>query len=199
MAGQNIKTSYTTPVDTEKKRELLEAHSDRRQLNRQIRDKEVGHDYSKGGTYPEREPFHEREDAPAYGKGEKRTKKSSAPKKPTPPSRTEKAKGWLKERASAIASETQDLRPRGRAPSPMSTFGMGMPGGNMDLFGVGGFGGGRGLHGMMGADPFREMSPGRPAPAPQRKKKKKRQSQHRESGGSGPNMFGIPDSMKWMF
>ena len=202
MAGQTIKTYYKTPVDKEKeKREALQGHSDRRQINREIRDKEIGHDYSKGGTYPERKPFHEREDAPAYGRGEKRPKKSSAPKKPTAPapSRTEKAKGWLKDRATAIAHETQDLRPRRGTPSPMSTFGMGMPG-SSDMFGVGNFGGGRGLQGMMGADPFNEMSPRRPprpTPAPQRKKKRK--TQHREPSGGGPNMFGIPKSMKWMF
>lgn len=176
MAGQNInqniKTNYKTPAQTQKDAVIIKKHTERVALNREIRE--------------------EARDQSIIGKAKRAVE--GIKKNPT----TKKVGEFVRDRAEGIAHETRDLRPRGRAPSPMSTFGMGMPG-SPDLFGVGGFGGGRGLHGMMGADPFREMSPGRPAPAPQRKKKKKRQSQHRESGGSGPNMFGIPDSMKWMF
>jgi len=196
MAGQNIKTSYKTPVDKEKEKEAMRGHADRREINRNIRDTDQMIEHGKGGPPPK-----------GYTKWQvkeqEKRDKAKVKSKPTPaptPSRTEKAKGWLKDRATAIAHETQDLRPRGPAPSPMSTFGMGMPG-SPDMFGVGNFGGGGGLRGMMGADPFREMSPRRPprpTPAPQRKKKRK--TQHREPSGSrGPDMFGIPDSMKWMF
>lgn len=48
-----------------------QAHSDRRTSNREKRDSSIGHDYSHGGAYPEREPFHEREDAPLHGREEK--------------------------------------------------------------------------------------------------------------------------------
>jgi hypothetical protein len=116
-------------------------------------------------------------------------------KQPAIPSRTEKAKNWLKERSVAIAHETRDIRPRG---SVHGAMGMGLPS-NPDLFGVGSFGG---IHGMMGADPFHEMQPRRnPQPAPQRKKKRKAAKRRAPSQSGGmPGMgMGIPKGMKWMF
>jgi hypothetical protein len=131
-------------------------------------------------------------------------KRQDAEKKNPPakaPSKVDKAKNWIQERGRAIAHETQDLRPRGRGSSPMSTFGMGMPSGQ-DLFGVGGFGGGGGMQGMMGADPFHEMfqrqAPPPPRPAPRKKKGKRRRAP--SGGGAPPGMFGgIPKGMEWMF
>lgn len=124
----------------------------------------------------------------------KKRNESKEKEKLQEPSKTEKAKRWLQDRAESIAHETRDIRrPRG---NPMRSIGMGMPG-SSDLFGVGQFGG---IHGMMNADPFHEFSPRR-EPAPQRKKKRKRQNQHRAPAQpSGlPGMYGIPKSMKWMF
>ena len=172
MAGQNIKTSYTTPAQSQKDAAIIKKHHERVELNREIRE--------------------EARDQSIIGKAKRAVE--GIKKSPT----TKKVGKFVKDRAEGIAHETRDLRPRGRAPSPMSTFGMGMPG-NMDMFGVGGFGGGGGLQGMMGADPFKEMSPRRP-PRPTPARKKKRKSSHREpSGGGMPGMYGIPDSMKWMF
>ena len=174
MAGQNIKTNYKTPAQSQKDELIIKKHHERVALNREIRE--------------------EARDQSLIGKAKRAVE--GIKKSPT----TKKVGEFVKDRAEGIAHETQDLRPRRGAPSPMSTFGMGMPG-NMDMFGVGGFGGGGGLQGMMGADPFQEMSPRRPprpTPAPQRKKKRK--TQHREpSGGGMPGMYGIPKGMKWMF
>jgi hypothetical protein len=177
MAGQNInqniKTSYKTPEQTRKDAVIIKKHHERVALNREIRE--------------------EARDQSIIGKAKRAVE--GIKKNPT----TKKVGEFVRDRAEGIAHETQDLRPRRGAPSPMSTFGMGMPG-SPDMFGVGSFGGGSGLHGMMGADPFREMSPRRP-PAPRpASRKKKRKTTHREPKSGGmPGMFGIPDSMKWMF
>jgi hypothetical protein len=178
MAGQNIKTNYQTPAQTQKDAVIIKKHHERVALNREIRE--------------------EARDQSIIGKAKRAVE--GIKKNPT----TKKVGEFVRNRAEGIAHETQDLRPRRGAPSPTSTFGMGMPG-SPDMFGVGSFGGGGGLHGMMGADPFQEMFPRQapppPRPAPQRKKKRKRQTQHREpSGGAPPGMFGgIPKGMKWMF
>jgi hypothetical protein len=158
--GQNIKTSYKSPYDKDKREPDFEKHG-----------KLSGDD--EAVVYKKKNPVQ---------------------------TKTEKAKAWLKNRAEAIAQNTQDIRPRGRGPSPHTTLGMGLPA-NPDLFGVGAFGG---MHNMMGADPFHEMYPRRnPQPIPQRKKKRKGKRRApaapRSQGGMPGMMGGIPKHMKWMF
>jgi hypothetical protein len=126
---------------------------------------------------------------------EMKKRQDAEKKQPAQPSKTEKAKTWLKQRGEAIAHETRDLRPRH---NPMGNIGMGLPGG-ADVFGVGKFGG---IHNMMGQDPFHELYPRQAPPKPRSKRKRRvRKQQRAESMGGMPPMLGggIPKGMKWMF
>jgi hypothetical protein len=105
---------------------------------------------------------------------------------------TKRVGQFVKDRSEGIAHEMQPGPERAsrRSPPPMSR----LPQVAQDPFGVGGFGS---MHRVMQSDPFHELPRRNPVAPP---KKKRRRSPRRESsGGSGMDMMGIPDHMKWMF
>jgi len=170
MAGQNIKTSYKTPQQAQKDSQILKKNADRVAQNKAIRE--------------------EARDQSAIGKVKRAVK--TVRDSPT----TKRVGQFVKDRSEGIAHEMQPGPERGprRASAPMGGMGMRMPQVQQDPFGVGGFGN---LHRVMVSDPFHELPRRNPVAPP---KKKRRKNPHRESsGGSGMDMMGIPDHMKWMF
>lgn len=170
MAGQNIKTSYKTPAQAQKDSQTLKNHADRVIQNKAIRE--------------------EARDQSVVGKVKRAVK--TVRDSPT----TKRVGQFVKDRSEGIAHEMQPGPERGprRAPQRGGGYGMSLPQVAQDPFGVGGFGS---MHRVMQSDPFHELPRRNPVAPP---KKKRRKSPRREpSGGSGMDMMGIPDHMKWMF